>query len=95
VAIVSFSFSALVILTVALLYVQDGGFLDAVYEMTSAIATVGLSRGLTGDLGTAGKIIVSLAMYLGRIGPITLALGFNSNKPTAEISYAESRVIIG
>jgi trk system potassium uptake protein TrkH len=95
VAIVSFSFSTLVILTAALLYVQGSGFLDTVYEMTSAIATVGLSRGLTGDLNNAGKIIVSLAMYLGRIGPITLALGFNSNKPTTEISYAESRVIIG
>jgi trk system potassium uptake protein TrkH len=95
VAIVSFSFSTLVILTVALLYVQGSDFLDTVYEMTSAIATVGLSRGLTGDLSTAGKIIVSLAMYLGRIGPITLALGFNSNKVTTEVSYAESRVIIG
>jgi trk system potassium uptake protein TrkH len=95
VAIVCFSFSALLILNVALLYVQGGGFLDTLYEMTSAIATVGLTRGLTAELGTAGKLIVSLAMYLGRIGPITLALGFNSKRSVSELSYAETRVIIG
>jgi trk system potassium uptake protein TrkH len=95
VAIVSFSFSTLIVLTVALLYVQGSNFCDTLYEMTSAIATVGLSRGLTAELGTAGKLIVSLAMYLGRIGPITLALGFNSKKSASELSYAETRVIIG
>ena len=63
--------------------------------MTSAVATVGLSRGLTGSLNAAGKLIVSLAMYLGRIGPITLALAFNSRTPTANSSCAESKIIIG
>ncbi|MGN0166022.1 MAG: TrkH family potassium uptake protein [Lachnospiraceae bacterium] len=96
VAIICFSMTTLFILTVALMYVQDGDFLDTFYEMTSAIATVGLSRGLTGELNTAGKLIVTLAMYLGRIGPITLALAFNSNKnKTDKITYAEAKVTIG
>lgn len=95
VAIVFFSFSTLMVLTVALLFVQNSDFLDTLYEMTSAIATVGLSRGLTGELNSVGKIIVSLAMYLGRIGPITLALAFNTNKSAGDVSYAESKVIIG
>lgn len=95
VAIVTFSFSVLVVLTVALLAVQRSGFLDTLYEMTSAIATVGLSRGLTGALYPAGKLIVTLTMYLGRIGPITLALVFNSRTPADNISYADSKVIIG
>lgn len=94
-AIVVFSLSALLVLTVALLAVQGGTFLDAMYEMTSAIATVGLSRGLTGLLNPAGKLIVTLTMYLGRIGPITLALAFNSHKPPENISYAESKIIVG
>ena len=63
--------------------------------MTSAIATVGLSRGLTGALGPAGKLIVTLTMYLGRIGPITLALAFNSRRPLDNITYPESKVIVG
>ena len=95
VAIIIFSFSVLVILTVMLLSVQEHSFLDVCYEMTSAIATVGLSRGMTGELHAMGKLIVSLAMYLGRIGPITLALAFNSNKATANVSYAEGKTIIG
>ena len=45
---------------------------DVVYEITSAVATVGLSRGLTPCLNTAGKWIVIQTMYLGRIGPLTL-----------------------
>lgn len=95
VAIVTFSFSVLMALTVALLAVQRSDFLDTLYEMTSAIATVGLSRGLTGALSPAGKLIVTLTMYLGRIGPITLALVFNSRTPADNISYADSKVIIG
>lgn len=94
-AIVCFSLSTLVVLTAALMYVQDGDFLDTLYEMTSAIATVGLTRGITGELNGAGKLIVVLAMYLGRIGPITLALAFNSNRKPDKISYSEGKVIIG
>lgn len=95
VAIVVFSFSVLMLLTVALLAVQHSDFLDTFYEMTSAIATVGLSRGLTCALHPVGKLIVTLTMYLGRIGPITLALAFNSRRASGNISCAESKVIIG
>lgn len=95
VAIVAFSFTVLMILTTALLAVERSNFLDTLYEMTSAIATVGLSRGLTGNLSPVGKLIVSLTMYLGRIGPITLALAFNSRGPANTISFAESKIIVG
>lgn len=95
VAIVVFSLSTLLLLTMALLAVEQSSFLDTIYEMTSAIATVGLSRGLTGTLAPAGKLIVTLTMYLGRIGPITLALAFNSRRPLDNITYSESKVIIG
>lgn len=95
VAIIVFSFSIFLILTGMLLAVQEYSFLDTLYEMGSAIGTVGLSRGLTGNLSSVGKLIVALAMYLGRIGPITLALAFNSNKGNAPVSYAEGKVLIG
>lgn len=95
VAIITFSFSVLFLLTIALLVVQQSDFLDTLYEMTSAIATVGLSRGLTGSLGSVGKLIVALTMYLGRIGPITLALAFNSRPASDNATCAEGKVIIG
>jgi len=46
-------------------------------ETVSAAATVGLSRDLTPTLSTLGKLIISLTMYLGRVGPISLAVAFS------------------
>lgn len=56
------------------------------YETVSATATVGLTRDLTPYLSVAGKLIVAATMYLGRIGPISLAVAFHikkDNKPNA------------
>ena len=95
VAIITFSFSLLIVLTVCLMCVQKSGLVDTLYEMTSAIATVGLSRGLTGQLSAIGKMIVVITMYLGRIGPITMALAFNARKNFGKASYAHSSIIVG
>lgn len=48
-------------------------FLDALTEMTSAYATVGLSTGITSSLNSIGKLISIAVMYIGRLGPITIA----------------------
>ena len=68
---------------------------DVVYEITSAVATVGLSRGLTPCLNTAGKWI--LTMYLGRIGPLTLgtAVTVRVQKMPADSHLAEEDIMIG
>jgi len=66
------------------------------YETFSATATVGLSRGLTGTLNTAGRWVIILAMYLGRIGPISMALFFSYNSEGKnKIRYAQGRFFIG
>ncbi len=44
------------------------------YEAISAIATVGLTRGITAKLSVAGKLVVIVTMYIGRVGPITMAM---------------------
>ena len=61
------------------------------------MATVGLTRSLTSQLPTAGKIIVILVMYMGRIGPITLAvaLGRRTRHVDADIQRPEQRILIG
>lgn len=46
------------------------------YEATSAFATVGITLGLTTKLSTIGKIVILLTMYVGRVGPLTLAIAF-------------------
>jgi len=64
----------------SLLAFEKGSFLDIVFEVVSATATVGLTRNYTGLLGNAGKIIVIMAMYLGRVGPISLAFALGTDK---------------
>ena len=46
---------------------------DALFEMTSAFATVGLSTGITGGLGNGAKLLSVVVMYIGRLGPLTVA----------------------
>ncbi len=46
---------------------------DVLYEMASAYATVGLSTGITASLSTASKIVTIILMYIGRLGPLTIA----------------------
>jgi len=58
---------------------------ELLYEAVSATATVGLSRNLTALLSTAGKLIITATMYLGRIGPISLALALNPKKENPNI----------
>ena len=95
VAVVAISFGAVFIVCMALSITEDAEFLDILFETVSAIATVGLTRGLTGELSLAGKLIVILAMYIGRLGPITMALAFNSKKYTGNKTLAEGKVMIG
>jgi len=85
VAVASMSFAIVFISTVLLATVTNAPALDVLYETVSATATVGLSRNLTPYLGFLGKLIIIATMYLGRIGPISLAVAFHSNKETGNI----------
>ncbi|MEJ1715034.1 potassium transporter TrkG, partial [Escherichia coli] len=83
-------FKALTITLVALLLVmsvamilsttEDGSFLMILYETTSAFGTVGLTMGLTTHLTLTGKILISLTMFAGRLGPLTLAYALGPKK---------------
>jgi len=95
VAVIVVFFVALMAVTMALSITENGSFLDILFEATSATATVGLTRGFTGSLTVAGKWVIIVAMYLGRLGPITMALAFNAKKYEGKKTYAEGRVIIG
>ena len=94
VAVTTMSFVILFTSTLLLSAVSPGEPLDILFETVSATATVGLSRDLTPYLNAYGKIVIIGTMYLGRVGPISLALALNSGKkqqniiknPTEEIS---------
>ncbi len=70
-------------------------FGDVMFEAMSAFGTVGLSHGITPDLSAPGKLIVTLGMYVGRLGPLTIALGLALRERRALYRYAEERVRIG
>ena len=85
VAVTAMSFGILFISTLLLSAVTDAGALDILYETVSATATVGLTRNLTSSLTGSGKVIIIGTMYLGRVGPISLALALNSSKKKTNI----------
>ena len=94
VAVTIMSFTIMIVSTILLSLTMERSILDILYETVSATATVGLSRNLTPFLNSIGKIIIIITMYLGRVGPISLAVAFKSQKvvsnkilnPTEEVS---------
>ncbi len=68
--------------------------IDALFEMTSAFGTVGLSTGITGHLGIGAKLLSILMMYIGRLGPLTVASLWYFSKGE-RVSYAEGNISIG
>ncbi len=75
--------------------IEDAPFLDIVFEVTSALGTVGLSRALTPTLSTASKLIIVLVMYIGRIGPITLVTALAIRHKKTGIVLPEKKIMIG
>lgn len=71
------------------------GFATAFYESVSALATVGLSLGLTPTLSVASKLMVIVLMYIGRVGLLTITLGFFKKKENVSIKYPSVNVMIG
>jgi len=81
--------------TVVLLSVTDLDLDDALFETVSAFATVGLSTGVTADLGPAGHAVLVVLMFLGRVGTITVATGIALQSRQRPYRYPEERPIVG
>jgi len=84
-AVTLMSFTIMFASTVLLSATTDATVLDILYEAVSATATVGLTRNLTASLGSIGKLIIIITMYLGRVGPISLAFAFRHRKDNQNI----------
>lgn len=71
--------------------------LTVFFEVTSAFGTVGLSLGLTPTLSNVGKMAIILTMFIGRVGPLTVAfvLSQKRNNQAAHIKYPDERILIG
>jgi trk system potassium uptake protein TrkH len=84
---------------VLLLLVTEGGrpgigMHDVIFEQISAFGTVGLSTGITDRLSAMGRLWIIATMFVGRLGPLTLAMWFFQPKP-GHVQYPEGKVMIG
>ena len=71
-------------------------FPNALYEATSAIATVGLTAGVTGNLTIPGQLLIILYMYFGRVGVLTISMGFlTGDRAEERFRYAQTNLLIG
>lgn len=78
----------------ALVLTEKAPIMDIAFEAVSALGTVGLSRGLTGNLSSAGQGIIIFMMFMGRLGPLMLAY-FLANPRIKKLRYAETKLAIG
>jgi Trk-type K+ transport system membrane component len=70
-------------------------FLRLIFEEVSAFGTVGLSTGITPFLSDAGKVIITLSMFVGRIGPLTLAVFLSKRIISTKYRYPDVNIMVG
>ena len=81
--------------TMALMVMTDIGFDRLFFETVSAFATVGLSTGITASLPPAGQVLLVLLMFVGRLGPVTLASALALRSRTLLYEFPKERPLIG
>lgn len=96
---------ALAILVISVAYVStiillmlvfdDLGFAETIFEVVSAFATVGLSMGVTPEMNQLSKVLITITMLIGRLGPLTFALALGEQKQRHARRYPKENILIG
>jgi trk system potassium uptake protein TrkH len=94
-AVLSLSALLVVTATVTLMVSDDLALLPAIFEITSAFGTVGLTLNVTPELSPFGKLLVAGVMFLGRVGPITLVLALAARQKNRGYAYPQEDIAIG
>lgn len=95
-AITMAALSLIVVMTMILMITEQKTFMEILFEVTSAFGTVGLSVGITPELTDIGKLLISFTMYVGRVGPLTLAVAIaQRHRAPVNVHYPEDRVVVG
>lgn len=81
--------------TLLLSVTEEADFLTVFFEATSAFGTVGLTMGLTPKLSVLGRILIILTMFLGRLGPLTVAFAMAQGRRKTTLRYPEEKIIVG
>lgn len=96
-AVVVISLSLVVLVTMLLSITESADFMTLFFEATSAFGTVGLTLNYTPNLSWIGKIIISITMFAGRVGPLSLVVAFakKASKNNGNLKYPEDRIMVG
>jgi trk system potassium uptake protein TrkH len=73
---------------------SNGDSLALAFEVVSAFSTVGLSVGATTELNTGSKLVIIALMFVGRLGPLTLALAFMQTQQKKGLEYPQENILI-
>ena len=93
-AIVVISILYIAVIITILLSIENFSTDRVIYEVISAFSTTGLSLGITAELGIISKLLIIITMFIGRLGPMTVALAFTNNKKSL-IKYPKEDILIG
>jgi trk system potassium uptake protein TrkH len=85
------NFTAILILSIT----EKLPLIKIIFEVVSAFGTVGLSTGITSQLTSIGKIVITALMFIGRLGPVTVAFAFSKQNDKKYYSLPEEKVMIG
>jgi trk system potassium uptake protein len=94
-AVLALSTILVVVGTLAIMVSDDLALLPALFEITSAFGTTGLSLDVTPQLSPFGKILVAVIMFLGRVGPITFIIAMTARQRPQRYKYPQEDIAIG
>lgn len=94
-AVVMINLSITVFTSFLILAMQDFAFEDVIFEVFSAMCTVGMTTGITRDLSVISQILIIICMYCGRLGSLSFALVFAQNKKQDSVRQPQEKIIVG
>lgn len=78
-----------------LTFTENADMSKLLFETISAFGTVGLSANFTPELSPIGRILITIMMFIGRLGPLTMAFALLNTRKEAKVRYAEEKILIG
>lgn len=94
-SVVTLSAGIVAVFTFAIMALTPFTFEQVVFEVVSAFGTVGLSLGITHELADPAKVLIALLMFIGRLGPLTLAVALAARSKATLVRLPEERMIVG
>lgn len=94
-SVVTLSAGIVAVFTFAIMALTPFTFEQVVFEVVSAFGTVGLSLGITPELADPAKVLIALLMFIGRLGPLTLAVALAARSKATLVRLPEERMIVG